>query len=117
MARAKSGAKAKLTTSEARKALPGLARDGAQRDRASGSLLDNAIEIQPRGEQRSVFLIPEVDLDAAQQRIEELEEELEDVALVRMLEHRVHADPGNLTPVDDVIRELGFPELLAPGDG
>jgi len=113
MARTKSGAKTKMTTSEARKALPGLARDAAQRDKASGGLLDNAIEIQPRGEERSAFLVPEVDLEAAQQRIEELEEELEDVALVRMLEHRVQADPGNLTHVDDVIRELGFDELLA----
>lgn len=48
----------------------------------------------------------------AARRIEELEEELEDIALLRLLEQRILADDGNLTPVDDVIRELGFHDLL-----
>ncbi len=53
-----------------------------------------------------------MDIEAAQRRIEELEEELEDVALVRLLEQRTLSGSGNLTHVDDVIREFGFQDLL-----
>jgi hypothetical protein len=100
-----------MTTTEARKSLPQLARDAARRAKAGKGLLDNAVEIQPRGERRSAYLVPEVDLEAAQRRIAELEEELEDVALVRMLEERLQRDTGNLTPVDDIIGAFGFDEL------
>jgi hypothetical protein len=71
-----------------------------------------AVEIRPRGEDHSAYLVPGVDLVNAARRIEELEEELEDIALLRLLEQRILADDGNLTPVDDVIRELGFHDLL-----
>lgn len=110
MSRSSGGAKAKLTTSEARRSLPALARDAARRDRPSAGLLDNAIEIQPRGEERSAFLVPAVDVESAQRRIDSLEEELEDIALMRMLEQRAAADQGHLTHIDDVIRELGLDE-------
>ncbi len=103
----------KLTTSEARRSLPALARDAARRDRPSERLLDHAVQIQPRGEDRSAYLVPEVDIEAAQRRIDSLEEELEDIALVRMLEQRAAADTGNLTYVDDVIRDLGLGKLLS----
>jgi hypothetical protein len=112
MGRGGSRAKTTLTTSEARSVLPKLARTAARRTRPSKSLLDNAVEIQPRGEKRSAYLVPEVDIEKASLRIEELEDELEDVALMRLLEQRALADSGNLTPVDDVIRELGFEDLL-----
>lgn len=105
-------AKATLTTSEARRVLPKLARAAAKRDKPSENLLDNAVQIQPRGEERSVYLVPEVDLEDAERRIEELEEELEDIALMRLLEQRALSDSGGLTPVDDVIREFGFHDLL-----
>ncbi|MCD6728219.1 MAG: hypothetical protein LT070_13405 [Solirubrobacteraceae bacterium] len=113
MGRGARGAKTKLTTSEARRSLPALAREAARRDRPSERLLDHAVEIQPRGEGRSAYLVPEVDIEAAQRRIKALEEELEDIALVRMLEQRAAADTGNLTHVDDVIRDLGLDELLS----
>ena len=113
MGRGAGDARAKLTTSEARRSLPALAREAARRDRPSERLLDNAVEIQPRGEDRSAYLVPEVDVEAAQRRIDALEEELEDIALVRMLEQRAAADTGNLTYVDDVIRDLGLDELLS----
>jgi hypothetical protein len=113
MGRGARDAKAKLTTSEARRSLPALARDAARRDRPSERLLDHAVQIQPRGEARSAYLVPEVDVEAAQRRIDALEDELEDIALVRMLEQRAAADTGNLTYVDDVIRELGLDELLS----
>ncbi|MGA2927937.1 MAG: hypothetical protein ABSG43_18470 [Solirubrobacteraceae bacterium] len=109
---ARSGAKSVLSTSEARKALPSLAREAAQRNTPSDDLLGQAIEIAPRGEARSAFLIPGVDIEAAQQRIANLEEELEDIALMRMLEQRLAADSGNLTPFDDILREVGLDEAV-----
>lgn len=104
--------KPRMTTSEARTCLPELARAAARRSKPAQTLRENAVVIHPRGEERSAFLVPEVDIEAAEQRIEELEEELEDVALVRLMEQRTLMDAGNLTHVDDVIRELGFDELL-----
>ena len=101
-----------LTTSEARRVLPQLARDAAKRQRPGRSLRENAVQIRPRGEERSAYLVPEVDLEDAERRIEELEEELEDVGLMRLMEQRALSDSGKLTHVDDVIRELGFDELL-----
>jgi len=101
-----------LTTSQARSILPELARTAARRAKPSRHLLDNAVEIQPRGEERSAYLVPEVDLKEAARRIEDLEDELEDVALVRLLEQRILADNGHLTPVDEVISEFGFHDLL-----
>lgn len=106
-------AKRALTTSEARTALPELARAAAKRSKPSKKLLDNAVEIHPRGEQRSAYLVPEVDLEEAERRIEDLEEEIEDIVLVRLIEQRTLAESGNLTDVDDVIRELGFNDLLS----
>ena len=38
----------------------------------------------------------------------------EDAALMRLVEARVLRDSGNLTPVDDVIRALGYDDLLDP---
>lgn len=110
MARAK-GVKATLTTSEARRVLPQLVRDAAQQSRPGKSLRENAVQIQPRGEEGSAYLVPEVDLEAAERRIEALEEELEDIGLMRMLEQRMRVETGALTDVDDVIREFGFDEL------
>lgn len=107
-----------MTTSEARKSLPALARAAAKRSRPSEGLLDNAIEIHPRGEERSAYLVPAVDLEAAQQRIADLEDELEDIAWMRLLEQRVQ-EGERLAPVEDVIRDLGFDDLLqeAPAEG
>lgn len=112
MARGGSGAKLTLNTSEARKALPKLAREAARRARPGKRLKDNAVEIQPRGESRSAYLVPEIDLDEAERHIEELEEELEDISIMRLLEQRVMTETGHRTPVDDVIREFGFDDLL-----
>lgn len=112
MGRGAGRAKMVVTTSQARTALPELARAAAKRSKPSKSLLDNAVEIQPRGEERSAYLVPEVDLEEAERRIEKLEEELEDIALMRLIEQRTLAESGNLTAVDDVIREFGFHDLL-----
>jgi hypothetical protein len=101
-----------LTTSEARKALPKLARAAAKRAHPSQNPKAHAVRIQPRGEARCAYLVPEVDLDEASRRIEDLEEELEDVALMRLVEQRALAGTEHLTPVDDFIRELGFNDLL-----
>lgn len=117
MGRGSGRAQVVLTTSQARTVLPELARTAAKRSKPSKSLFEHAIEIQPRGEERSAYLVPEVDVEEAERRIEELEEELEDIALVRLVEQRALADSGNLTPVDDVIREFGFHDLLSESAG
>ncbi len=101
-----------VTTSQARTALPELARAAAKRSKPGKSLLDHAVEIQPRGEQRSAYLVPEVDLQEAERRIETLEEELEDIALMRLIEQRTLSESTTHTPVDDVIGKFGFHDLL-----
>jgi hypothetical protein len=116
MARA-AGSQKTMTTSEARTALPQLARAAARRSKPSKGLRENAVEIQPRGEERSAYLVPEIDVENAERRIQELEEELEDISLVRLVEQRFLADRENLAPVDDVIRELGFDDLLVGETG
>ncbi len=101
-----------ISTSDARRSLPKLAKQAAKRTKPAESLLDNAVEIHPRGESRSAFLIPEVDVEAARIRIEELEEELEDVALLRFVEERVARSAGKTTAIEDLARELGHEDLL-----
>lgn len=102
-----------LTTSEARESLPKLARAAAKRSKPGKDLLANAVEIHPRGEQRSAYLVPEIDIEAAQRRLAELEEELEDIALMRLVEERVATASGKVTPIEDFARELGHGDLLA----
>jgi hypothetical protein len=101
-----------LTTSEARRRLPTLARAAARRKKPAADPLDNVVEIHPRGETNSAFLIPEVDLRAALERIEQLEEDLEDVALMRLMEARFTSGSGQGIPVEDFVRELGHADLL-----
>ena len=101
-----------LTTTEARRSLPGLVKAAARRRTPGKDLRANAVEILPRGEQRKALLVPEVDIEEAERRITELEETLEDVELMRLIEERVVTgnEPG--TPIEDVIRELGREHLL-----
>jgi uncharacterized sporulation protein YeaH/YhbH (DUF444 family) len=116
MGRAAGSAKT-MTTSEARTVLPQLARAAARRSKPSKDLRENAVEIQPRGEERSAYLVPAVDLEDAERRIQELEQELEDISLVRLIEQRFLEGRENLTPIDEVIHELGFDDLLVGDPG
>ena len=95
-----------LTTSEARTALPTLVKQAA-RSKPGKGLRENAVTIQARGEPVAVLLVPETDIEAAERRIAELEEELEDVALMRMVEAMTLADTGERVSVDELAAELG----------
>ena len=96
-----------LTTSEARTALPGLVRKAAKAKPAK-TLRDNAVAIRARGEEGLVLLLPEADVTAAERRIAELEEELEDVALMRMVEELTLADTGERFTLEHVAKEAGI---------
>lgn len=54
----------------------------------SGSLLDRAVEIGPR-RQGGAWLVPEADAQAALERIEELEDELEEIGIGLLVQERL----------------------------
>jgi hypothetical protein len=107
----------RLATSEARAEFSALVNGLAKRDRPSASLADNAVEIGPH-RKGGAWLVPEVDAQAAVDRITELEEELENIAIGLLLQERLDESSGGTTPARDVIRELGFDDLLEglPGE-
>jgi hypothetical protein len=100
-----------MATSEARAELSKLVNDLAAREQPGSSLADSAIEIG-RHRKGGAWLVPEVDAQAAVERIAELEEELENIAIGLALEERIARSSGGTTPARDVIRELGFDDLL-----
>jgi hypothetical protein len=112
---ARSGRAKAITTSEARRSLPTLAKQAAKQTKPAASLVDNAVEIHPRGAERSAFLVPGVDVEQAQRQIEALEEELDDIALLRFLEDRIARSLGKTTTIEDFARELGHEDLLEDG--
>jgi hypothetical protein len=106
-----------MGTSEARTGFTKLVRELSATQDAARSLVDNAIEVGPQ-RKGGVWLVPEVDGQAAVARIEELEEavealedEVENVAIGLMLSERLARGGGETTPAADVIRELGFEDL------
>ena len=101
-----------LSTTEARRSLPSLVKAAARRKTPGKDLRAHAIEILPRGEDRKALLVPEVDIEAAERQIAELQETLEDVELMRIIEERVLTGEESGTPLEDVIRELGRGHLL-----
>ncbi len=108
----------RLATTEARRMLPGLVRELSEQTTPAASLLDRAVEIGPRSK-GGTFLVSEVDARAAvtredelRQKVEVLEDELENLAIAMLLEERLAASSGTTTPIEDVVRELGFAELL-----
>jgi hypothetical protein len=101
-----------LTTTEARRSLPTLVKAAARRTTPGKTLRAHAVEISPRGEERKALLIPEVDIEAAEHQIAELQETLEDIELMRLIEERLASGTETGTPLADVIRELGQEDLL-----
>jgi len=104
-----------LSTTEARKSLPSLAKRAARQKKPGKSLRANAVAIQPRGESRRALLVPEVDVEATERYIEELEETIEDIELMRLIEERTVTGEETGSPLADVIRELGQEDLLGEG--
>jgi hypothetical protein len=109
----------RLATGEARTQLPSLVRELAQHERPSHSLADRAVEIGPR-RAGGAWLVPEVDAQAAiereqalEQRVEDLEEQLEDFAIGVLLEERLARTSGERVSLDELAAEFGLSEFLA----
>lgn len=100
----------RMGTSEARAGFSKLVAELSARGKASASLVDNAIEV---GRQRKggVWIVPEVDAQAAVEHIQELEEEIENISLSFMLSERLDRTSGETISGAQLIRELGFPDL------
>jgi hypothetical protein len=88
-------------------------------NRASRSLLDRAVEVGPRG-RGGVVLVPKVDAEAAMTRTEELEDriveleaELEDLTLARFVEDRLQTPREDLIDVEELAERVGRGRLLA----
>lgn len=96
-----------LTTSEARTQLPSLVRKVA-RAKPSKTLRDNAVAIRARGEDNVVLLVSEAEVQAAEERIATLEAELEDIALMRLIEERELADTGERFTLEQVAAHAGI---------
>jgi hypothetical protein len=101
----------RMATSEARADFSKLVNELAGHKQPGASLADNAIEIGPH-RKGGAWLVPEVDAHAAVERITELEQELENIAIGFALQERLDSSSGGTTPARDVIRELGFADLL-----
>lgn len=100
----------RYTVEQARTELYSLVKEFAEVEQASESLLERAVEIGPR-RQGGAVLLPEVDALEAARRLEELEEELEDIGLALMLQGRL-AEPGERITLDQMAAELGLTDFL-----
>lgn len=96
-----------LGTTEARNSLPDLVRRAVSRKSPSSSPKKNAVEIKPRGEERSASLVPTIDLDAAEDRIEDLEEQLENAGIALFLHDRL-SPAGTTLSSEEFLRGIGM---------
>lgn len=101
-----------LGTSEARRNLPRLVRKACSRRKPSAGLEDNAIRIKARGQEGSASLVPTVDLVAARERIEELEEDLENAGLALFLHERLAQGSGERLSAEDFLSEIGMGQFV-----
>jgi hypothetical protein len=115
----KSQPRRRLATAEARTQLPSLVRELSEVERPSRSLADRAVEIGPR-RAGGAWLVPEVDAHAAiereralTQRVDDLEDQLEDFAIAVLLEERLARTSGERVTLDELADELGLSDFLA----
>lgn len=100
----------RLATSEARSDLSSLVNELGAHDEPAESLADNAIEIGPH-RKGGAWLVPEVDARATQDALDAAEDELENISLSFLIQDRL-AQSSETVPARDVIRDLGFDDLL-----
>jgi 16S rRNA U1498 N3-methylase RsmE len=96
-----------LGTDQARTRLSKLVAGMGRKRKPSKSLLENAYGIGAR-RQGGALLIPEIDVLAAMQQIERLEEEAEELAVALLLHERSSESSAQAVPLADVVAELGF---------
>lgn len=101
-----------MGTAEARKSLPDLVRKAVAHKKPASAPKRHAVEIKPRGEQRSASLVPTIDLDAAEERIEELEEELENAGIALFLHERLSTTGGKRLSAEEFLEEIGMDEFV-----
>lgn len=100
-----------LGTSEARRSLPQLVKKASSRRKPS-DLDSNVVRIAIRGQEGSASLVPTVDLVAAKERIEELEEELENAGLALFLQEHIARSEGKRLSAGDFLTEIGMGEFV-----
>ena len=101
-----------LGTSEARRSLPQLVKKASARRKPSLDPESHAVRITTRGQDGSASLVPTVDLIAAKERIEELEEELENAGLALFLQDRLQRGGGERLSAGDFLTEIGMSEFV-----
>jgi len=101
-----------LGASEARRSLPRLVKKAASRRKPASDLEGNVVRITTRGQEGSASLVPTVDLIAAKERIEELEEELENAGLALFLQERLAKSEGKRLSAGDFLTEIGMGEFV-----
>lgn len=110
-----------LTLEEGRQRLHELARRAGRLTKPSESLLERAQSVGPY-RKGGLLLVPEIDamatvarLEQTEQERDELLDELEDVGIVLLAQERL-AEPSpaaRLIPLEQLARELGREQLLA----
>jgi hypothetical protein len=101
-----------LGTSEARRSLPQLVKKASSQRKPALDPESNAVRITTRGQEGSASLVPTVDLVAAKDRIEELEEELENAGLALFLQERLEKSDGKRLSAGDFLVEIGMGEFV-----
>jgi hypothetical protein len=101
-----------LGTSAARRSLPELVKKASSRRKPSSDPESNVVRITTRGQEGSASLIPTVDLAAAMDRIEELEEELENAGLALFLQERLGKSEGERLSAGEFLTEIGMGEFV-----
>ena len=104
----------RLGTAEARNNLPQLVRELAGFEKPASSLVSRAIEVGPHL-QGGVWVVPEVDAQAAIERQERLAErvvELEDLSAAPLIAERSETPPEEWETADEFAAGLGLSEVL-----
>lgn len=101
-----------LGTSEARRSLPQLVRKASSRRKPSPDPESNVVRITTRGLEGSASLVPTVDLVAAKERIEQLEEDLENAGLALFLQERLANSEGKRLSAGDFLMEIGMGQFV-----
>lgn len=112
MASARGKKPAALGASEARRSLPQLVKRASAQRKPSLDPEGHAVRITTRGQDGSASLVPTVDLVAARERIEELEEELENAGLALFLQDRLQGDDGERLSAGGFLAEIGMGEFV-----
>ena len=106
--------KRSLATAEARSQLPKLVKGMSEKRRPSGGLLDDAVEIGPH-RKGGAMLVPEVDVRAhardlqeLQAKVDELEDEIEDLGLALFLQERLAKTSGRRLTAEEFLRGIGM---------